>query len=243
MCYDQVRQLIKESNKIVVLSGSALYFECGLKGVRQEECAYDIEARYGYSPEEIASIEFLNRRVNTFYKYYREEVIDLEHMRPNQAHWAIAELEKQGKLSAVITREVYGLHQMAGVHKMMELQGNVNKNICPKCRRRYEAEYVVKSDVAPVCENCRVILKPGITLYGEPMNNGLMTKATEAVENCDMLLIIGNSTQSNLTSFLLQYYKGDRLVTINDKPAVGDECANYTLYGECEEILAKLVWN
>lgn len=243
MCYDQVRQLMKDSNRIVILSGSAMVYECGLKGVRQEAQAYDIEERYGYSPEEIASIEFLNRRVDIFYKYYKNEIIDLDKMNPGIAHQAIAELEKRGKLKAVITRTVYGLHAKAGIHKVIELHGNVNRNRCPKCGKIFDAAYVAHSVGTPVCDCCKVILKPGIALYGENMDNGLMTQAAEAVKNCDMLMIVGNSTHSNLTRYALQYYSGNRLVTINEKPALGDECANYTIYGKCSEILPRLVWS
>ena len=243
MCYDQVRQLIKDSDRIVVLSGSAMMYECGLRGVRQEAYAYEVEEKYGYSPEEIASIECLNRRVDTFYRYYKNEIIDLDKMHPGTAHRAIAELEKRGKLKAVITREVYGLHKKAGIQSVIELHGNVDSNRCPRCGKRFGADYVASQPGTPLCDCCKVILKPGIALYGEAMDNGLMSKAAEMVQQSDMLLVVGNSTQSNLTRYVLQYYTGRRLVTINETPEPGDEAADYAIYGRCDEILPKLVWS
>lgn len=241
MVIEQVRDLIKNCSKIVILSGSKVMFESGLKGIRQEEHAYDVESKYGYSPEEIVTEEFLNRRTDLFYRYYREDILDMKNLKPNAAHYAMAELERQGKLLSVITRSVYGLHNMAGVTKIVELHGSVHRNYCKKCGRVYGPQYIADSGDVPRCEQCRIMLTPGFALYGKTIDNGLITKCAEAVSNADMLLVVGSSTRSNLTSYLLRYYNGKNLVTINDKPGEGDELADYTLYGNCSEIMPQLV--
>lgn len=241
MSINQVRELIDKSNQIVVLAGTQMILESGLKGVRQEEEAYDIEKKYGYSPEEIVTEEFLNRRSSVFYQYYREDILDMNHLHPTKAHEAIARLEQRGKLRAVITRSVYGLNKMAGIKNVIELHGSVYRNYCPKCGKQYGPEYIVNSKDVPKCEKCRVMLTPGIALYGSAIDNGLISMTAEAVCHADMLMIVGSSTHSNLTQYLLQYYNGCGLVTINHQPGPGDELANYTLYGSCQEILSQLM--
>lgn len=241
MALEQVRNLISECNKIVILSGSKVMFESGLKGVRQEEYAYDVESKYGYSPEEIVTEEFLNRRSDLFYRYYRDDILNMDKLKPNAAHYAMAELEKQGRLLSVITRSVYGLHNMAGVTKIIELHGSVHRNYCKKCGRVYGPWHIADAGDIPRCEQCRIMLTPGIALYGNTIDNGLITRCAEAVINADMLLIVGTSTRSTLTSYLLRYYNGKNMVTINDKQGEGDEMADYTLYGSCSEILPQLV--
>lgn len=241
MAIEQVRSLINDCNRIVVLSGSKVMFESGLKGVRQEEYAYDVESKYGYSPEEIVTAEFLNRRSDLFYRYYREDILDMEKLRPNEAHYAMAELEKRGKLLSVITRSVYGLHNMAGVTRIIELHGSIHRNYCKKCGRVYGPQYIADSRDIPRCEHCRIMLTPGIALYGSAIDNGMITRCADVVSNADMLMIVGASTRSNLTSYLLRYYNGKNLVTINDGPGEGDETADYTLYGSCCSIMPQLM--
>lgn len=164
----------------------------------------------------------------------------MEKLKPNEGHYAISRLEERGKLLSVITRNVYGLHSLAGVTKVIELHGSVHKNYCPKCGRVYGPQYIVDAGDIPRCEQCRVMLTPGLALYGTTVDNGLISRAAEAVSNADMLLIVGSSTRSTLTRYLLQYYNGKNLVTVNDKPGEGDELADYTLYGNCGEILGKV---
>lgn len=241
MSIEMVRDLIEKSNDIVVLAGTQMILESGLKGVRQEESAYDIEQKYGYSPEEIVTEEFLNRRSAMFYQYYREEILDMEHLHPTKAHEAIARMEEKKKLRAVITRSVYGLNRMAGVQNVIELHGSVHRNYCPKCGKQYGPDYIAQTKGIPRCEKCCVMLTPGIALYRSAIDNGLISKTADAVSKADLLMIVGSSTHSTLTQYLLQYYNGCSLVTINHQPGPGDELAHYVLYGSCQEILSQLV--
>lgn len=236
-----VQNLIKECNNIVVLSGLKLVLEAGLYGVRQEERAYDIEAKFGFSPEEIATTEFLNRRVDLFYRYYKEEILDLDKMVPTPSHYAIAKLEQQGKLLTVVTRTIYGLFQSAGVHNIIELHGNANENTCPKCGRHFPADYIANSKGVPVCENCKVVLRPGFALFGEAIDNGKISMVADQVSKADMVIVAGTTLDSYLARYALQYYQGDKLVLIHDIESLEDKRANYVIYGSCKDILPQII--
>lgn len=238
---NRVREMIDGSNNIVILSGSKTDLEAGLYGVRQESRAYDIENKYGYSPEEIATSDFFMRRVGLFYQFYKEEILDIEHIKPTETHHAAARLFKRGKLLTVVTRTSYGLYQMAGIDKIIELHGNINENQCPKCGKHYSAQYIKDSEGIPVCEQCKIVLRPGFALFGENIDNGKISKTADCVGRADMLLIVGASVDSYLSRYMLQYYQGDRLILINDERSASDVKANYILYGKCKDILPKLI--
>lgn len=238
---NKVRELIDSSNRIVVLSGLKTTLEAGLNGVRQEARAYDIESQYGYSPEEIATTEFLMRRVNLFYQFYKEEILDMDKMFPTEAHKAIARLEQRGKLLAVVTRSVYSLYQMAGINHVIELHGSVQKNTCTKCGRVYPADYIKKAEGIPLCESCKIVLKPGFALFGETIDNGKISQVADCVGQADLLLIAGSTVESYLSRYVLQYYKGNRLVLVNDQENLSDKKADYVLYGLCKDILPQII--
>lgn len=238
---EKVKELIQQSNKIAVLGGIQVELEAGMNGVRAEHMAYEIEEKYGYSPEEIITPSFLSKKVDVFYDYYRNVILDREKMVPQGVHKAIYRLEQQGKLVAVTTRSVYGLYEKAGVHNFISLHGLVNHNRCPRCGREYGAEYIMNSTGAPECADCRVIIKPGFSLIGEMVDNGRMTACANSIQKADMLLVVGAALNSPLCRFMIQYYSGDRLVVISNKEVPGDERANYQLYGNCSEIMEQLV--
>lgn len=238
---NRIRELIDQSSRIVVLGGENMVKDNGLNGVRQEDRAYDIEMKYGYSPEEIVTTAFLMRRVELFYQYYKEEVLDLDHMYPGRGYQAIGKLQKRGKLSAVITNTVYGLYQMAGVQNVVELHGNVHDNRCPQCGKIYSAEYIKNSVGVPLCEQCRIVLKPGFSMYGDNMDNGRVSRAAEYASQADLLLVAGAALDSCLPRWLLKYYQGDRLILVNHKEGHCDYQANHTLYGRCDEVLTQII--
>lgn len=237
-----VRGLIRDCNQIVILSGLKVMQEAGLHGVLQEERAYDIELKYGYSPDEIVTSEFLNRRVDKFYKYYKHEILNMDKTNPTKTHYAVAELEKRGKLLTVVTRTIYGLYQMAGVRNIIELHGSANENSCPKCGKIFSAEYIAQSKGTPICDTCKVILKPGFALLRETVDNGKVSKVAENVSKADVLIIAGARVDSDLAKYSLQYYKGDKLVLINDKEDSTDKRADYILYGRCEDIFPQIIY-
>lgn len=238
---EKVRQILNESNNVVVLSGSKLAIECGIVDIRGEEIAYDIELKYGFSPEEILTPIFLTRRADIFYKYYKENVLQLDKLNPSKAHEAIVELERKGKLRTIITRNVYELHQKAGSHSIIELHGNINSNKCTICGRYYTAEYMANSKGIPKCEHCQVMLHPGIALFGDSIDNGKMTQAAQAVADADVLLLVGANATSPLANHMIKYYKNNKFILINDEKHPSDKRANYCLYGKCKDILPQII--
>lgn len=238
---EKVKELIKESNRIAVLGGMQSELEAGLNGVRAEHLAYEIEEKYGYSTDEIITPSFLSKRVNIFYDYYKNIILNREKMVPDGMHKALARLDEQGKISCITTRSVYGLYEKAGVRHIVSLHGTVAQNKCPHCGREYGAEYIMDAKEVPECEDCKVLLRPGFSLFGEMIDNGKMTACANSVEEADVLLVVGATMTSPLCRYVLKYYTGDKLVLISNNPMPEDEQADYVLYGNCAEIMEQLV--
>lgn len=238
---EQLKKMIEESDNIVVLGGVRMEEECGINSVRMENVAYEVEQKYGYSPEEILTPGFLQNRVEFFYDYFKKYVIQLDKMLPGEAHVAVMRLEQSGKLKAIITRSPFGLYQMLGSRKVIELHGSIHKYYCPKCGKEYSDVYVASAPGVPYCKDCQVAVRPDLTLYGEELNNSRISKAAEYVEKADVLLVLGSSMNSYLTRHLVKYYSKNKLILVNDKKCVNDDKADYVLYGRCDEILPQIM--
>lgn len=238
---DKVQRLVRDNDKIVILSGLKMDYECGLDSLRGEKKAFDVEVGYGYSPEEILTEKFLRNRVELFYKYYKSHVLTMDCMHPSAAHYAIASLENQGKILSVITHSSYELHQMAGSKNVMELHGSVHHHSCPKCGRDYDAQYILNSTNVPHCVDCNVILQPEVRLFGEHLDNGIASRCTAAVEQASLLFIAGTVYDSYLAKLFLPYYKGNELVIINDERTIYDNNASCVLRGKCKDIFPQLI--
>lgn len=235
----KIKKVINASEHIVVISGLEVVLEAGLNGVRAEQIAYDIEQEYGYSNDEIVSSEFFSRRVDAFYKYYREIILNKE-VKPTLVHQKIFELQQAGRLDAVVTRTVYSLHKKAGCKNVVELHGSVEENRCPNCNKTFGSEYIHSAKGVPVCDVCGIPLRPGFTLIGEMVDNGKMTKASNAVEDADVLLIVGAGLNSTLCRHLLKYYSGNKMIVLNVRESVGDDRADYQAYGNLSEMMAAI---
>lgn len=232
----KIKKVINASEHIVVISGLEVVLEAGLNGVRAEQIAYDIEQEYGYSNDEIVSSEFFSRRVDAFYKYYREIILNKE-VKPTLVHQKIYEIQQAGRLDAVVTRTVYSLHKKAGCENVVELHGSVEENRCPNCNKTFGSEYIRSAKGVPVCDVCGIPLRPGFTLIGEMVDNGKMTKASNAVEDADVLLIVGTGLNSTLCRHLLKYYSGNKMIVLNVQESVGDGRADYQAYGNLSEMM------
>lgn len=239
---EEARQIIKESNHIVVLSGRRMMLETGLIGRRAEERVYEIEEEFGYSPEEILTSAFWSRRTELFFDYYKRYVLVLESMKPTDAHYAIAKLEQQGKLLTVITRTIYGLHQMAGITKVIEIHGSVHRNVCPKCGKNYDADYIVNAKGVPKCEHCQIVIQPKFCMFGEKVDNGKVSQSADAIGKADLAIMAGASIDSSLGYYVRRYYHGKHIILIDEKLAPGDDVADIILQGNCQEILPKIIY-
>lgn len=233
----KIKKMVEESNHVVVISGIGVELAMGLNGVRAEHVAYDTEMKYGYSNDEIISSMFLSKRVEMFYQYYKEVILNKE-LKPGAIQKQAAALEKAGKLDGIVKRSVYPLYQMAGCSedKIIELHGSVEDNYCTRCGKVYGHKYILESKDIPVCEECNTPLRPGFVLLGEMVDNGKMSKACDLVEKADVLLIVGAAMKSPLCQHFTKYYKGDKMILINDKEVDGDHKANFCLYGDISEL-------
>lgn len=232
-----MKELIENSDHIVLVSGLEVVREAGLNGVRAEHIAYDIEQKYGYSNDEIISSMFLSKRVELFYQYYKEIILNKE-LKPTPVHEGAAKLQKADKLDAVIKRTVYPLYEMAGCENVIDMHGSVEKNYCPNCGKFYGSEFIRHAKGLPLCEECSMPLRPGFNLLGEMVDNGKMTAACNAVEQADLLLIMGAGMNAPLCTHLTKYYQGNKMLLLNTQESVGDERADYRVYGKINEMAA-----
>jgi len=183
--------------------------------------------KYKYSPETIISHSFFMRNTEEFYDFYINKMIFLK-AKPNMAHIRIAELEKQGKIKAVITQNIDGLHQLAGSKNVLELHGSVHRNYCMKCGKFYDVKAILESKGVPKC-NCGGTLKPDVVLYEESLNQDILEKSVEYIQNADVLIIGGTSLVVYPAAGLVNYYRGNKLVLINKSSTSVDKKANLVI--------------
>lgn len=233
---DKVKEIITNSEHIVVLSGVNVVLEMGLNGVRAEHIAYDIEEKYGYSNDEIVSSAFFARRGDIFYKYYKDIILNQE-PKPGIVQKAVRQLQEDERIDTIVTRSVYELYEKAGCEDVIDLHGSAEQNVCQTCGKVFGTDHIKNAKGTPLCDVCQMPLRPGFTLLGEQVDNGKVTQASNAVEEAEVLLIIGSSLRSPLCRNMTRYYSGDKMILINKEEALGDENANYRLYGRMDEIV------
>ncbi len=207
----QFKQLVNESNNIVFFGGAGVSTESGIPDFRSKDGLYN--QKYDYPPEEILSHTFFINHTEEFYKFYMEKMNSLKY-KPNITHIKLAELEQKGKLKAVITQNIDGLHQKAGSKNVYELHGSVLRNYCMKCKKFYDAEYVFNSKGVPKC-TCGGIIKPDVVLYEESLDENVLEKSIIAIQNADLLIVAGTSLTVYPASGLINYFRGKNLVLIN----------------------------
>lgn len=208
---ERLKKLVEESNNIVFFGGAGVSTESGIPDFRSKDGLYN--QKYRYSPETILSHSFFLNNTKDFYDFYREKMNSLKYS-PNITHRKLAELEDKGKLKAVITQNIDGLHQKAGSKKVLELHGSVLRNYCMKCNSFYDAEFVFKGKGIPKCK-CGGIIKPDVVLYQEPLDYDVFEEAVEKISNADLLIVAGTSLTVNPACSLIQYFNGKNLVLIN----------------------------
>ena len=230
----QFQQWIDESSKIVFFGGAGGSTESGIPDFRSTDGLYNMQ--YKYPPEAIISRSFFDRDPEEFYRFYRDKML-FPDAKPNAAHLKLAELERAGKLKAVVTQNIDGLHQAAGSGVVYELHGSVHRNYCMKCRQFYDLDFIYHSQGIPKCRVCGGIVKPDVVLYEENLDEETMEAAVLAISRADMLIIGGTSLAVYPAAGLIRYYQGDKLVLINKSPTPYDNRANLILNGPIGEIL------
>ena len=222
----QFKQLVNDSNNIVFFGGAGVSTESGIPDFRSKDGLYN--QKYDYPPEEILSHTFFINYTDEFFKFYKDKMNSLKY-KPNITHIKLAKLKKKGKLKAIITQNIDGLHQKAGAKKVFELHGNVLRNYCMKCHKFYDAEYVFNSNGIPRC-TCGGIIKPDVVLYEEGLNEEILRKSIIAINKADLLIVAGTSLTVYPASGLIDYFKGKNLVLINRDVTPFDNRADLVIH-------------
>ena len=235
----QLSQMIGRARRMAFLGGAGLSTESGIPDFRSSNGVYAALKAYGRPPEELLSHGFFVRHPDVFFDYYRKYLIRPE-AKPNPAHYALARLEQQGKLTAVVTQNIDELHQRAGSRNVLELHGSVYRNHCMECGKSWPVEAVLEADDVPRC-TCGGIIKPDVVLYGEGLDPATLTAAVEAIAAADMLLIGGTQLSVYPAAGLVDYFHGKDLAVINLSATPRDAQAVLTIRRPIGEVLAEVV--
>lgn len=233
---EQLQRVIDNSKRIVFFGGAGVSTESGIPDFRSVDGLYN--QKYDYPPEQILSHTFFMHNTEEFYRFYRDKMLCLD-KKPNKAHLKLAELEKAGKLTAVVTQNIDGLHQAAGSKKVYELHGSVLRNYCMKCGKFYSAEYIKNSKGVPKCE-CGGIIKPDVVLYEEGLDDSTVSGALSAIQSADTLIIAGTSLTVYPAAGFISYFKCDNIVLINRDETPFDGRANLVFHEKVGELLDKI---
>jgi len=233
----RLKEAIKESDNIVFFGGAGVSTESGIPDFRSADGLYNM--KYAYPPETILSNSFFMQHTGEFYTFYRDKLLHPD-AKPNKAHIALAELERQGKLKAVITQNVDGLHILAGSVNVIELHGSAHRNYCMRCGKSYSLDYIISSDDVPTCP-CGGTVKPDVVLFEEVLDQQLMGRAEQAIRSAEVLIVGGTSLNVYPAAGMIQYYKGNMLVLINKTETSYDRYANIVIRGSIGETLDRAV--
>ncbi|MDR2665418.1 MAG: NAD-dependent protein deacylase [Oscillospiraceae bacterium] len=233
---DTLRTWIAGSENIVFFGGAGVSTESGIPDFRSVDGLYN--QKYAYPPEEILSRSFFLRRPGEFFKFYREKIL-IRGISPNKAHAALAKLEGTGRLRAIVTQNIDGLHQAAGSRNVYELHGSAHRNYCMDCGTRYGFDFMLGGgDDVPKCTKCGGMVRPDVVLYEESLDDGTFSGAMRAIRDADMLIVGGTSLVVYPAAGLVDLYTGDKLVLINKSPSPRDGAADLLIPGSIGEILA-----
>lgn len=232
----KLQEMIDDSSNIVFFGGAGVSTESNIPDFRSSDGLYQQE--YRYSPEQIVSHSFFVQNTEGFYEFYKEKMMFLD-AEPNPAHLKLAELEEAGKLSAVITQNIDGLHQAAGSRNVLELHGSIHRNYCQKCGKFYDAAYVKNSEGIPVCE-CGGRIKPDVVLYEEGLDSHVIQESIQAISRADTLIIGGTSLIVYPAAGFIDYFRGKHLVVINKSATAREVGAELTIAAPIGEILGQI---
>lgn len=233
----KLKEIIDKGQRIVFFGGAGVSTESGVPDFRSVDGLYNQE--YDYPPETILSHSFYMKNRDEFYRFYRNKML-FPNAEPNKAHYALAKLEEQGKLAAVITQNIDGLHQKAGSKTVYELHGTVHKNYCERCGKFFSLEDIMKMDGVPKCD-CGGTIKPDVVLYEEGLNQQTVENSVRAIANADVLIIGGTSLAVYPAAGLIDYYGGNQLVLINKSSTPKDARANLVIRGAIGEVFGQVV--
>lgn len=233
---NELQRMIDECQNIVFFGGAGVSTESNIPDFRSADGLY--QEKYLYPPEQMVSHTFFVRKTDMFYDFYKDKMMFLD-AHPNKAHFKLAELEESGKLRAVITQNIDGLHQMAGSKNVLELHGSIHRNYCQRCGKFFDAKYVKQSEGIPKCE-CGGIIKPDVVLYEEGLDQTIIRKSIQAIQNADMLIIGGTSLVVYPAAGFIDYFRGKYLVVINKSETSRDAQADLCIGEPIGEVLGSI---
>lgn len=234
---EKLQDMIYRSKRIVFFGGAGVSTESNIPDFRSADGLY--QEKYQYPPEQVVSHTFFMNKTELFYDFYKNKMMFLD-AEPNKAHLKLAELEEKGKLTAVITQNIDGLHQAAGSKNVLELHGSIHRNYCMKCGKFFDAKYVKEAEGIPMCE-CGGIIKPDVVLYEEGLDNEVINKAIQKIREADMLIIGGTSLVVYPAAGFVDYFSGDHLVVLNKSTTSRDAYADLCIKESIGQVLGSIV--
>lgn len=233
----RLQEIIGNCGSLVFFGGAGVSTESGIPDFRSADGLYN--QKYRFPPETILSHTFFVRHTEEFYEFYRDKMLCLD-AKPNKAHLFLAELEKAGKLGAVVTQNIDGLHQKAGCKKVYELHGSIHRNYCQKCGKSFDAEFILNSSGVPKCTDCGGIIKPDVVLYEESLDDRTVNASVNAIASADVLIVAGTSLTVYPAAGLTRYFNGNSLVLINKSATPLDGKADLVIYDSVGETLSQI---
>ncbi len=234
---NELKSIVQKYDNIVFFGGAGVSTESGIPDFRSVDGLYN--QQYDYPPETILSHTFYRKNPAEFYRFYRNKMLFTE-AKPNAAHLKLAELEQKGKVRAVITQNIDGLHQAAGSRVVLELHGSVLRNYCENCGQFHDMEYILRSQGIPACQKCGGPIKPDVVLYEEGLDQNTISKAIYYIQNAEVLIIGGTSLAVYPAAGLIDYFKGDKLIVINKAPTPRDSYADLLIQAPIGEVFSQI---
>ena len=240
MSAQALSDILRKSHHIVFFGGAGVSTASGIPDFRSANGLWNQKYRRNLSPEEMVSRSFFEKDPEDFFAFYKEKLVFPE-ARPNGCHRALAKLEEMGKLLAVVTQNIDGLHQMAGSKKVYELHGSVLRNFCTRCHASYDADYVLAAEGVPHCRACGAIVKPDVVLYEEMLDESVIDKSVKAIARADTLIVGGTSLVVYPAAGFIRYFRGDNLVVINLAPTQADSNADLVIREDIAQVMEEAV--
>ena len=235
----KLKKLVSESSNIVFFGGAGVSTESGIPDFRSEQGIYNTVKNFGYPPEQILSHSFFMKNPEKFYDFYRSTMI-YENAKPNLAHLGLAKLEKQGKLKAIVTQNIDGLHQLAGSKTVYELHGSIHRNYCMKCGKFYPLSTITESKGVPQCKECGGTIKPDVVLY-EGLDEEIINNSIKAIKKADMLIVGGTSLNVYPAASFVNYYDGNKLILINKSKTPYDRYADLLIHDSIGKVFNEII--
>ncbi|MDE1507499.1 NAD-dependent protein deacylase [Ligilactobacillus salivarius] len=236
----KLKKLVSESSNIVFFGGAGVSTESGIPDFRSEQGIYNTVKNFGYPPEQILSHSFFMKNPEKFYDFYRSTMI-YENAKPNLAHLGLAKLEKQGKLKAIVTQNIDGLHQLAGSKTVYELHGSIHRNYCMKCGKFYPLSTITESKGVPQCKECGGTIKPDVVLYEEGLDEEIINNSIKAIKKADMLIVGGTSLNVYPAASFVNYYDGNKLILINKSKTPYDRYADLLIHDSIGKVFDEII--